>query len=374
MKSFVSLVSAFAVSAVVTGTVAAGALLLATPSRSLARKTPLAFNAKNFPKFFAADHCAAPVLTTTEKTIIERQINAGGGGTVSIDAIPRFEPRTPFAVAAPLRDARVVPIAVNVVNIPVYFHVIEGGVSIVTEDDSTSKITDARIHQQIDILNDAFGGKMVKKPNQIPSEQATSPTRFRFNLRGIDRTGVKEWQELSVIEDGEEIFNMKSSLRRGGPEALNIYTTSIYIEEPGDGLLGFATFPFSYKSLPGNDGVVSHFDSVPGGAYDGYNNGTTTIHEVGHWMGLFHTHQDNQSEEPCVVDNDFVADTPNQNQVSQPDPLLPRTLVDSCSGRRYPGRDAAANFMSYTTGTYQFQFSTGQAKRMSVIGSQFRNY
>ncbi|KII93073.1 hypothetical protein PLICRDRAFT_26422 [Plicaturopsis crispa FD-325 SS-3] len=59
---------------------------------------------------------------------------------------------------------------------------------------------------------------------------------------------------------------MKSSLHRGGPQDLNIYTVG-FVSTPG--VQGYATFPFDYtSSSSGNDGIVLYYGALPGGDSD----------------------------------------------------------------------------------------------------------
>jgi hypothetical protein len=218
------------------------------------------------------------------------------------------------------------------VDIPVYVHVINKGAGIANGDIPDSQITD-----QINVLNDSYGGTT-----------GGVDTPFRFTLMGIDRTTNSTWYTMgygSVAED-----QAKAALRVGGPEALNIYTANL-----GGGLLGWATFPNSYANNPTDDGVVILYSSVPGGTATPFNGGDTATHEVGHWLGLYHTFQG-----ACRNSGDSVSDTPAERSAASGCP----TNRNTCAGSRFPGNDPVTNFMDYTDDSCMFNFTAGQSTRM----------
>jgi Metallo-peptidase family M12B Reprolysin-like len=143
--------------------------------------------------------------------------------------------------------------------INVYFHVINNGIS-----SANGNIPDTQIAAQMNVLNAAFAG-----------------TGWSFNLVSTDRTTNASWYTMS---GGSVEAAAKAALHQGSADDLNIYTANI-----GGGLLGWAKFPPAYASNPTNDGVVLLYSSLPGGSAAPYNLGDTATHEVGHWMGLYHT-------------------------------------------------------------------------------------
>jgi hypothetical protein len=218
-------------------------------------------------------------------------------------------------------------------TIDVYFHVIRRGTGIANGD-----ISDQMITAQINVLNNAFAG-----------------TGWNFRFVSTDRTTNATWYTAGPGTAAEAA--MKNALRQGTADDLNIYTNS-----PGGGLLGWATFPSSYASRPKDDGVVVLFSSLPGGSAVPYNLGDTGTHEVGHWMGLYHTFQGGCNDNKA----DYVADTPAEKSAAFGCPVG----RDTCP--RASGLDPITNFMDYTDDACMNTFSSGQSERMATMFAAYR--
>ncbi len=216
-------------------------------------------------------------------------------------------------------------------TISVYVHVIRSA-------SGAGDVTDAQINAQINVLNAAY-----------------QPYGWSFTLAGTDRTSNGSWYTAGPGTSAET--SMKNTLRVGTADDLNVY-----ISNPGGGLLGWATFPSSYRSKPKSDGVVLLNSSLPGGSAAPYNLGDTGTHEVGHWMGLYHTFQGGCKD--GSTKGDLVADTPAEKSAAYGCPVGRNTCSSS-------GLDPIENFMDYTDDACMDTFSAGQDARMDA---QFTTY
>ncbi|MDH4071309.1 MAG: M43 family zinc metalloprotease, partial [Ignavibacteria bacterium] len=205
------------------------------------------------------------------------------------------------------------------VYVPIAFHVI-------TSVSGVGSLTDQQLQRQVDTLNTSF-----------------DESGFQFFINSIDRTANDTWFYSTSSNDG----SMKAALAIDPAHNLNLYTANI-----GGGILGYAYLPWQFPESNTLHGVVVLYSSLPGGSAFPYNLGATATHEVGHYLGLYHTF-----EGGCSGNGDFVDDTPAEASPAFGCPVGRNTCTS-------PGVDPIHNYMDYTDDICMFEFTPGQAERM----------
>ena len=247
--------------------------------------------------------CAAPQLTEAERSAVEANLSA-------------FKSRSGGAQ----RAGGVIDVA---------FHVVHDG--------NNGLISQQMIDDQIQVLNNSYG-----------------TYGYSFNLASVDFTDNATW--FSDCYNSTTESQMKQALTIDPATTLNMYTC-----QPSGGILGWAYFPNSYPESSYWHGTVLLHSSLPGGSAAPYNEGDTGTHEVGHYLGLYHTFQGG-----CRGQGDYVSDTPAESSPAYGCPIG----RDSC--RRDPGDDPIFNFMDYTDDSCMDRFTSGQSVRMDEMVALYR--
>ena len=250
-----------------------------------------------------------------------------------------------------------------VVRIPVVVHVIHSGEAIGVG----RNISDAQVESQIQVINEDF--RRLAGTRGFSDDPDSADTEIEFYLArqdpncnptsGIDRidmSSVAETWPFQGITD-----SVLKPMTIWNPE---LYVNMWTVQFTDSTLLGYAQLP---NSTPSSDGVVMGYtyfgsndanDVTIGGAF---NLGRTTTHELGHYLGLFHTFRGG-----CSTVNDEVEDTPAiENSTSG----CPTVAEDTCTS---PGDDMFENYMDYTNDACMSIFTNGQKTRMLNVLSTSR--
>lgn len=236
-------------------------------------------------------------------------------------------------------------------DIPVVFHIIQ-------KTNGEGALDDSFIHSQIDVLNEDFMA-IAGSPG---APGVGGKIKFHLATRdpnGNPTTGIERVTNNSYFSDpGSGLSPMKNALAWDTTKYFNIYTND------ANGALGYATFP-SQTAGDREDGVVLLHTSVGRNAPQGgiYDQGRTATHEVGHYLGLFHTFQGGCGTGYSA--GDLLSDTPPQSQPQFDCPT--GTAANSCGGTA-----DAHNYMNYTQDTCMFRFTAEQINRMRCSIASYR--
>jgi PKD repeat protein len=238
-------------------------------------------------------------------------------------------------------------------TLPVVVHVIH--------QNGAENIPDAQIITGIQQLNESFS-------NTAYYDQGSGyNTMIQFCLakRTPDNqasTGITRNQNaLTNLDFDTQDLPLKNINRWKPKEYINIWLVKeICGGGIGCGVAGYAYLPSSHGRP--EDGIVMEarwFGSSPGST-------GVLSHEMGHYLGLYHTFQGGCQNDDCLADGDKVCDTPPDQSTA----WVPcGAVVNSCntdaqSGFSSDQNDMILNFMDYTDFDCFHDFTEGQSARM----------
>jgi hypothetical protein len=216
----------------------------------------------------------------------------------------------------------------------------------------------ANLELMIAALNRDFNKKNADTAN-IPSVFKSYATSMGFEFkiatmdpRGVGTSGVVS--KYTPIGYWMSDDKMKFSASYGDDAWDSKSYLNIWICNMKD-VLGYSTFP---GMDPKKDGVVLSFEDVLNarGTSPTINDLRTVVHEVGHWVNLYHI----WGEGYCG--DDKVDDTPKQGSYT---PGCPNGTRVTCSNG--PVGDMYMNFMDFTDDVCMNMFTKGQRKRARVL-------
>lgn len=248
----------------------------------------------------------------------------------------------------------------NIITIPVVVHIIN--------PNRSSSISDSAIIDGIKSLNDAFS-----KSGAYDTSHGVD-TKIRFCLaktdpdggitNGITRTTSYFGRDLNYYTENAKIMNL---IQWDPYHYANIWLVKNIF---GENFPSFSCGKWKnlgiggYSSLPpsagqSNDGIViTSF-------------GVVSAHEMGHYLGLYHTFQDSCINFDCTTDGDQVCDTPPEYFTGvSPSCSNPKNTCHSDTLSNYSDSfflkdvpDQIDNFMDYN-GACANRFTQGQTTRM----------
>lgn len=242
------------------------------------------------------------------------------------------------------------------ITIPVVFHIVY--------DREAENIPDYVIYQQLEVLNESFN--LLNSDTSILTDtlkRLVDNFNIKFELAWKDPEG-NITNGITRQETTRPNFAYFTQLHKYEKHGTAVWDPDRYLNiwvcDLNYFYLGYAQFPGGPKET---DGITMHYELVGNqkypwcsNTYDGNYGGRILVHEVGHWLSLFHPWGYSG-----YCSDDMVNDTPIQygpvwHYQNCPDVLFSECLGDS-------NRILVKNYMDYSGYNCMVAFTPGQVAK-----------
>jgi len=245
------------------------------------------------------------------------------------------------------------------ITLPVVFHIVH--------QNGPENLTDAQVQTVLSHLNTAFSHSGYFAQNGPGADALIQFCLAQQTPQKLPTTGIT--RTVSALTDmtlETQDLELKDLSRWDTKQYVNVWIVrSITSQIVGPGVGGYAFMPAAHGL--DYDGLVmraSGLSGTPAQVSD-------LAHEMGHYLGLFHTFEGGCPNANCLSNGDRVCDTPPDKAIS-----VPCASVNSCStdaddpSTNNPFQsdvpDFEQNFMDYSPKTCYSGFTAGQGLRMRL--------
>lgn len=241
----------------------------------------------------------------------------------------------------------------------------------VVHNTGPENITDQQVLSQIVALNNAFNGSgisfcLATENNGIPLPGSTANPGIIHQQSYLTNHNVSDEATLKALSSLPSDRYLRIWVVKDISDGVSTGTINGYARQPA-------------MATPALDGIVIRAGvfgelSACGGCTmaSGFGEGEILVHEVGHYLNLYHTFHENCSgmtSLDCGLAGDRVCDTP---PVALPNSGCP-VGANSCSEMPINLPDLINNYMDYTNESCLTSFTAGQEDRMQATISLYRS-
>ncbi|WP_426430376.1 zinc-dependent metalloprotease [Winogradskyella sp. HB-48] len=271
-----------------------------------------------------------------------------------------------------------------VYTIPVVVHVLHLGEA----EGTGSNISDAQIQSSIDNLNDFYRGltpgSLVDFEIEFALAQRDPNCAPTTGINRFDASGIPGYASNGVNvanSDGADYETIRDFINWPSTDYLNFWiVTELDNNGGGFGYQGYAYFYNEFSNYNGSVMMSSVFGYDPGNTngwgLNSNGDNSTVVHEVGHYLHLYHTFQGDDTNNDGVADtcpadttvgndSDGCADTvPHQRETS----TCPAN--NACTGSAWVDNNTINNVMSYYFCTDRLTEDQKTRSRAAMTGTK----